>query len=104
MSFICEEIYQENYKKYEKEKSIHLFSWPSFEKGSKNLKELEHLFEVISKVRQEKTNNKKSMNSEIILTLEKKDLKEFGEMIEDLKNVTNSKEIKEGNKFCVEFI
>jgi len=104
MPFITEEIYQENYKKNEKEKSIHLFPWPKFESKSKESNELNHLFEILSKVRQEKTNNQKSMNSEIILTLEKKDIKFFEGMLEDLGNVTNSKEIKEGKKLGVEFI
>ena len=43
------------------------------------------------------------MNSEIILTLEKKDQEKLKEVIEDLKDVTNAKEIKEG-KFKVEFV
>ncbi len=103
MPFITEEIYQENYKKFEKEKSIHLTKWPGFDSKLKETKELDKFFLILSKIRQEKTNNKKSMNSEIILTLEEDYLKEIQGMLEDLKNVTNSREIKKG-KFKVKFI
>ena len=43
------------------------------------------------------------MNSEIILTLDKKTYNALKEFLEDLKNVTNAKEIKEG-EFKVEFV
>ena len=59
--------------------------------------------EILSKVRQAKTNAQKSMNSEMILTLEKDIIKKLGETLQDLQDVTNTKEIKEG-KFKVEFI
>lgn len=106
--FITEEIYQTYFKKIEGDKSIHISKWPEFKKElieqTKELQGKGNLFrEVLSKVRQEKTNAKKSMNSEIILTLSKKDLEMLGEMKEDFASVTNSKEIKEG-KFKVEFI
>ncbi len=104
MPFITEEIYQNNYKKNEKEKSIHLCKWPEFDSKVKEEKLLDEFFSILSRIRQEKTNAKKSMNSEIILTLEKSSIKSFEGMIEDLKNVTNSKEIKEGKEFGVEFI
>ena len=43
------------------------------------------------------------MNSEIILTLSKENIKALKNMKEDFKSVTNAKEIKEG-KFKVDFI
>ena len=43
------------------------------------------------------------MNSEIILTTEKNDFGKLKEMMQDLKNVTNAREIKQG-KFGVEFL
>jgi len=104
MPYITEEIYQENYKKNENCKSIHLCAWPKFDKETKEEKLLDDFFEILSKVRQEKTNNKKSMNSEIVLTLEKGEIKKIEGMLDDLKNVTNSKDIKEGKDFGVEFI
>ena len=61
------------------------------------------LLDLISKVRQEKSNAKKAMNSEIILTLEKKEKEVLKLLLKDLKNVVNAKEIKEG-KFKVDFV
>ena len=69
---------------------------------------------VIYKVRQEKSTAKKPMNSEIILTLGKgyygkthflkiPNPERFSGMLEDLKRVTNAKEIKTGD-FKVEFL
>lgn len=113
MPFITEEIYQNHFRKFEKEKSIHVSSWPEFDKEKKWTENLTTklnfanrwflLKHVISKIRSVKTHNKKPMNSEIILTLDKKYYSSLKELIEDLKNVTNAKEIKQG-KFKVEFI
>ncbi len=103
MPFITEEIYQTYFKKYEKEKSIHLSKWPKIRKVKDNNKELDLFLDVIGKVRQEKSNNKKSMNAEIILTIPKKDKLAIKNIVEDLSDVVNAKEIKEGD-FKVEFI
>ena len=43
------------------------------------------------------------MNSEIILTIEEKDYNKLKEILEDLKDVSNAKDIKTG-KFNVEFV
>jgi valyl-tRNA synthetase len=102
MPFITEEIYQNHFKKFEKEKSIHLTKWPEFGKES-NTDELELFISILSKVRQEKTKAKKSMNVEIILSIDKKYYDKLEGMIEDLKDVANAKEIKTG-KFGVEFV
>jgi len=101
--FITEEIYQEYFKKHEKEKSIHLSEWPMYEKSNGKEDELDLFIEILAKVRQEKTKAQKPMNAEIILTLEKKDKEKLKEMLEDLKAVANAKEIKEGS-FKVELI
>lgn len=105
MPFITEEIYQKYFREIEKDKSIHISKWPRniFSPQSNtsfNLKDWEKLTSIISRVRQKKTEAKKPMNQEIILTLEKEN-KNFFEA--DLKNVTNAREIKQG-KFKVEFI
>ena len=105
--FITEEIYQEYFRKREKDRSIHVSVWPSetdVEEKDENAEEkLELLTKIISEVRQEKSRAKKPMNAEILLTLEKESLKEFSdEILKDLKSVTNSSEIKEGT-FKVEF-
>ena len=101
MPFITEEIYQEHFKKFEKDKSIHLSEWPEIKK-IKSTSELDKFIEVLAKIRQEKTNAQKAMNSEIILTLEKDIYNELEGMLNDLKDVTNATEIKQG-KFKVEF-
>ncbi|MEK6833283.1 MAG: valine--tRNA ligase [Nanoarchaeota archaeon] len=115
MPFISEEIYQEYFKKDEKVKSIHINEWPEAEKikeksvvkkyedGELGYDKWRLLLSIISKVRQEKSQNKKPMNSEIILTLNRINYEDLKPILEDLKNVTNAKEIKEGKEFRVEF-
>jgi valyl-tRNA synthetase len=102
--FICEEIYQSHFKEFEGEKSIHISSWP--ETGKEILEE-DNLFDLVvdllSKIRQEKTNNKSAMNAECNITLEKDVYSKISPVMEDLKNVTNAKEISEG-KFNLEFL
>jgi valyl-tRNA synthetase len=103
--FITEEIYQNHYKKNEKEISIHLSSWPEQIKIEKNKADEEiysTLLETIGLVRQKKSEAKKSMKAPIILTLEKNNKKLLTEVIGDLKAVTNSIKIEEGS-FNVEF-
>jgi len=112
--FITEEIYQKHFRKNEKEKSIHISHWPKtdkklLEKWNEDLtKELLKanrwllLVDEISKIRKIKSESKKSMNSPIILTLDKKICDALKELLPDLKSVTNAREIKEG-KFKVEF-
>ncbi|MFC1710780.1 valine--tRNA ligase [Nanoarchaeota archaeon] len=103
--FLTEEIYQQYFKKFEKDKSIHISSWPELKiKPDKKLDELGNKFiEILSKIRQEKSLAQKPMNSEIILTINKKDKTALKDVIEDLKAVTNSREIKEG-EFKAEFL
>ena len=104
--FITEEIYQKYFRDGEKIKSIHISEWPKeiqIEK-KKNDKEVYNLLlAIIGKVRQEKSKAKKSANAKIILTITKEDKSKIGELIEDLKAVTNSVEIKEG-RFNVQFV
>jgi len=105
MPFVSEEIYQEHFRKEEKDKSIHISKWPKSKPKQKDLDEVsrfETLIQVISKVRQEKSKGNKAMNSEIILTIGDKVHKSIKGMVGDLKDVTNASEIKEG-KFKVEF-
>ncbi|MFH0808195.1 MAG: valine--tRNA ligase [archaeon] len=98
--FITEEIYQTY---YETGKSIHSTKWPDFKENSEPSKPFQDFQEILSKIRQEKTTAQKSMNSEIILTLEKEILENLEGTAEDLKSVTAAKEIKQG-PFKVEFI
>ncbi len=104
--FIAEEIYQEYFRSNEKEKSIHISQWPekmNIEKKKGDAEIYNLLLGIISKVRQEKSLAKKSMNSKITLTIAKEDKSKIKELIDDLKAVTNAVEIKEG-KFRVEFL
>jgi valyl-tRNA synthetase len=101
--FITEEVYQTYFRKNEKNKSIHLCDWPSVSGGIGSSEDFEKFKEILSKVRQEKTNNKKSMNSEITLTLPKEDINSIGEMIEDFKAVANASSVGVG-EFKVEFL
>ncbi len=103
--FITEEIYQNHFKKYEQENSIHLTSWPEQIKIKENKNDeiiWSKLIEIIGKVRQAKSEAKKAMNSEISLSLNAEDKKILAPIIFDLKAVVNAKEIKEG-EFKVEF-
>jgi valyl-tRNA synthetase len=108
MPFITEEIYQEHFKKYEKDKSIHLSSWPKVEnveqKKLDNLHKFGTLLDTIEDVRRWKTNKQKSMNSEIKLIVVGPVLKNLKDLLEDLKNVTHAKEVEQGKQFKVEFV
>lgn len=102
MPFITEEIYQEYFKKIEKDKSIHISEWPDNKAKYDENNSFEVFVEVLTKIRQEKSNAQKAMNSEIILTLDKNLYKKLEGLLEDLKDVMNATKIKEG-KFKVEF-
>ena len=103
--FITEEIYQNFFKKFEKDKSIHISSWHNLSiMYDKEIEENGDLFiEILEKVRKFKAEKKVSVKKEIILYLEKKDKEKLAGMIEDLRAVTNALEIKEG-KFRIEII
>jgi len=104
--FVTEEIYQNHFRKFEGKKSIHLEDWPKrtgIAEHKHDEKVWSKLVEVIGKVRQAKSEAKKSMNSQIILTLSKEEHKELEKVLEDLRAVSCAKEIREG-KFGVEFL
>ena len=109
MPCITEEIYQEFFKNQEKQDSIHQSKWPqpTIKKFTKSHEELEKkgdlFISILEKVRKEKSLKQKSMKAEILLTIPKENTKQIGSMLNDLKAVTNSKEIKEG-EFKVEFV
>ncbi|HLD37361.1 MAG TPA: class I tRNA ligase family protein, partial [Candidatus Nanoarchaeia archaeon] len=104
--FITEELYQQHYKNQEKEKSIHLTSWPEKFKIAEKKDDADKfslLIEIISKVRQAKSEANKSIKAEIILTLEKSAKDKLKDVLQDLTSVINEKDIKEG-AFKVEFV
>jgi len=102
MPFITEEIYQQHFRKIEKTKSIHLTNWPESAKELDS-KELDLFVLILGRIRQEKTNAKKSMKSEIILTLSKSDQEVLKDVLSDLKDVANASKVNKG-KFSVEFV
>ena len=102
MPFITEEIWQ-NYMKHES-KSIHISKWPELNKSLVNEKierQGDKAMEIITKVRQFKSQNQKSLKTPVILTIDKKEHDELKEFMKDLKAVTNA-EIREG-KFSIQF-
>ncbi len=103
MPFITEEIYLNKFKEHEKIKSIHLSEWPKKFENIKDKNIWNSFLNILLKVRSKKSELKKSMNSKIILTIEERDYKKLNNSLEDLKNVTNSVEIKIGD-FGVEFL
>jgi len=100
MPFITEEIYQLYFKKHEKTKSIHLTLFPKYKKIKLD-KQGDELINIISKVRQFKTNNHKPLKEEIILTLPVKF--KNSSFLSDVKAVTSAKEIKFSKKLNIKF-
>lgn len=103
MPFITEEIYQLYFKE---NKSIHIDSWPEYDKKLKSFKDEEiysKFVEVLSKVRQFKTKHNKSMKVDIVLTLNKKDYKLLENSLDDLKAVCNVRKLEVDKEFKVKF-
>lgn len=107
MPFITEEIYQTYFKRKEKDKSIHLSEWPSVNLKQRQLDEV-NIFttfvEIISQIRKWKTKEKKSMNAECIISLDKENYNLHKDLLGDLKDVMNAKEIKTSKQFRIDFV
>ncbi len=105
MPFVTEEVYQEHFKKFEKHKSIHISNWPKPEnieqKNLDMLSKFTKLIQILDDIRKWKTKAQKAMNSEIILTLLPGVIEP--ELLDDLRDVMNATEIKEGKQFRVDF-
>ncbi|MEK6903253.1 MAG: valine--tRNA ligase [Nanoarchaeota archaeon] len=100
LPFITEELYFQLFQKEEKEKSIHLSSWPdtkniSFSNDATTVGD--KFVTILTDVRQFKSKQKVSLAAEITLTLEKKDYALLKPVFADLQAVTKAKEIKEGS-------
>ncbi len=74
MPFITEEIYQEHFRKTEKDKSIHISKWSKAgeERYTKNLEKIE---ENLYKVHQFKSSNRLPLNTPVTITLPYEDYK-----------------------------
>lgn len=106
MPFITEEIYNLYFVEKEKKKSIHLSEWPKYDKKIKDIfseKIFDEFVNVLSEVRQAKAKENKSLKEEIVLVLPNKTKKLLLSSLEDLKAVTNAKDIKTGSKLKVEW-
>jgi valyl-tRNA synthetase len=104
MPHITEELYQIYFKQFDKQESIHVSSWPKYNEeliNGKLEKDGDEIIQVISDVRKAKTDNKKSMKAEIILTLPSS-LKD-SMFLHDLKAVTSAKDIKFDKELNIEF-
>jgi valyl-tRNA synthetase len=95
--FITEEIYQEYFKKFEKDKSIHISEWPKPGKETYS-GDWEIIKENISKIRQEKTKANVSLNVPIgSITLPKKDYNVIKNYMERFIDVSNAQSLEKGN-------
>ena len=105
MPFITEEIYQDFFKEFEKQKSIHISNWPDLKvKEEKNIKDSGDLFmKILHDSRKLKSKRQKSVKAEIILYLEKEKFDKLKPFMQDLKAVANAKEIKQG-KYKIELL
>ena len=66
--------------------------------------EFDKFLEILSLIRQEKSKAQKAMNAEIILTLSKEQKDSIKDLLTDLNNVVNAKELKEGENLEVEIV
>ena len=105
MPHITEELYQIYFKNEEKEKSIHITSWPKAEKiNNKKIEEAgDRAVEIIKEVRMFKSKAQKSMKAPIILTIEEKDKKLLAPFMADLTAVTGAQKIESG-KFSIKLV
>ena len=101
---------EENWRNYDekgkKQKSIHISKFPKPDKKfiDKKTEDIGDLaIDIISQVRQFKTKNQKSLKIEITLTLDKKSQNKLKNVLQDIKAVTNAREINFGSKFEVKF-
>ena len=103
MPFITEEIYQTYFKKYEKDKSIHVSEWPK--PGKEKYKgDWEKIKENISKVRKDKSDAHVSLNAPVkSITLPVKDYDIIKNYKERFLSVSGAQLINAGKEFKVEF-
>ncbi|MCX6818689.1 MAG: valine--tRNA ligase [Candidatus Aenigmarchaeota archaeon] len=95
--FITEEIYQNNFRKFEKEKSIHLASYPEpdeklIDEKAEKIGELAK--EIITVIRKFKTDNSLAMNAPLSAVII--DCKEIEPVLDDIKETTKAEKIKIG--------
>ena len=104
--FITEEVYQTHFKKYEKNKSIHLESWPTqikIKENKEDQKIWDKLLEKIKDDRQKKSENKKSMKAQIKRKMPKEDIILLKDVIKDYQSVSGAIRVEVGPD-SIEFV
>ena len=94
--YVTEYIYQDFYRKYEKEISLHETLWETTETDEIYVEFGEHLKEVIAEVRKSKTERKMSMKDsipELIITCPKKFRDFYKKSEKDIKACTGAEKI-----------
>ena len=94
--FITEELYQHYFKKYEKDKSIHISKWPSLDMIDEQAEKAGDFFVfVLQEVRKAKSAKSLSLNKPVkkVLAKGKINAKDFELMKDDLYATTNAEEI-----------
>ncbi len=97
MPHITEEIYQDYFKKFEKEMSIHLCILKpiEIEKEGNIIENGDEVLEIVSKVRQFKSENKLSLKTEIAnMTIQSEKISFIKECEDDIKAVTSVRELE----------
>ncbi len=98
MPFITEELYQEHFKKYEKEKSIHLTTWPEYADEPIN-EDMQKIFSIMHKTVEETRKHKSQKGISLKEPVKKITIKtqitqkQFDLIKEDLLAATHAKEI-----------
>ncbi|MCK5043779.1 class I tRNA ligase family protein, partial [Candidatus Pacearchaeota archaeon] len=103
MPFITEEIYQNHFKKIEKDKSIHISQWPKIGK-EKSKGDWDIIKKNISKIRQEKSKAQVSLNTPITkpLILPKRDCSIIKNYEERFLSISGACLIKPGKEFKID--
>jgi len=104
--FITEEIYQTHFKKYEKNKSVHLESWPTQYKVKTNKEDQkiwDKLLEKIKDDRQKKSEAKKSMKAQIKRKMPEQDYHLLKKVMDDYKATSGAITVEIGPD-SIEFV
>jgi valyl-tRNA synthetase len=106
MPFITEEIYSVYYAEIEKVNSIHISSWPKYDKKLEDEiseKMWDRFISILEEVRQAKSQNNKSLKVEIDLEISEEDEILLRDSLADLGAVTSAKSISSGKKTKIIF-
>ncbi len=102
--FITEDVHSYYFARKEKEDSVHLSQWPSFEAMSdvETIKAKGDKFvEILGEVRRFKSEKGMSLKEEVKITLTKEDYDLISDCMDDFKSTTQSKDVRIGEEFSV---